>query len=83
MVHAWTLSAEIQVSLQHKEVSLDEATVPWCGHLKFRTCSPGKITRYEVLVRMVCEAISGCICKMMIYVAKGQKLEDTVLSHED
>jgi hypothetical protein len=78
----WTLSAEIQVNLQPKEPSLDEATVPWFGHLKFRTCSPGKITKYEVLVRMVCEAVSDYNCKMMIYAAKWQKLEDTFLSHE-
>jgi len=57
MVLVWTLSAEIQVSLQPKELFLDGATVPWCGHLQFRTCSSGKITKYEVLVRMVCEAI--------------------------
>lgn len=72
-----------QVSLQPKELSSEEATVPWCGHLKFRTCSPGKITKYEVLVRMVCEAVSAYICKIMIYAAKGQKLEDTILSHEN
>jgi hypothetical protein len=78
----WTLSAEIQVSLQPKELSLDEATVLWCRHLKFRTCSPGKI-KYEVLVIMVCEAVSDYNCKMVIYAAKGQKLEDTFLSHED
>ena len=79
----WTLSAEIHVSLQPKEPSLDGATVPLCGYMKFRTCSPGKITKYEVLVRMVCEAVLDYDCKMMIYAAKGQKLEDTFLSHED
>jgi hypothetical protein len=83
MVCVWALSTEIQVSLQPKELFLDEATVPWCSHLKFRTSGPGKITKYEVLVRMVFEAISRYICKMMIYAAKGQKLEDTVLSYED
>jgi len=83
MVFVWTLSAEIQVSLQPKELFLDEATVPWCCHLKFRISGPGKVTKYEVLVRMVCEAISGYICKMMIYAAKRQKLEDAVLSCAD
>jgi len=52
---------------------------PWWGHLKFRMCYSGKI-KYGVLVRMVCEAVSGYFCKMKIYAAKGLKLEDTVLS---
>jgi len=53
--------------------------IPWLGHLKFRTYNPGKI-KYRVLVRMVCEVVSGCICDMEIYSAEGKKLDDTVLS---
>jgi hypothetical protein len=44
--------------------------------MKFRMCNPGKITKYGVLVRMVCEAVSGYICKMKVYAAEGQKLDD-------
>jgi len=29
---------------------------------------------------MVCEAVSGYICNMVIYSTEGKKLEDTVLS---
>jgi len=29
---------------------------------------------------MMCEALLGYICKMNIYTAEGQELEDTVLS---
>jgi hypothetical protein len=36
-----------------KCMSLDEAIIPWRGHLKFRTYNPGKITKHGVLVRMV------------------------------
>jgi len=43
-------------------------------------CYPGKITKYGVLVRMVCEAVFGDICKVMIYAGERPKLEDTVLS---
>jgi len=32
-----------------EELSLDEAMIPWKGHLTFRTYNPGKITKYEVL----------------------------------
>jgi len=63
-----------------QELSLDEAMIPWWGHLKFRTYNPGKITKYGVLVRMVCEAVSAYICNMEIHSAEGKKLEDTMLS---
>ena len=62
-----------------QELSLDEAMIPWWGCLKFRTNNPGKI-KYGVLVRKVCEAVSGYICNMELYSAEGKKLEDTVLS---
>jgi hypothetical protein len=48
-----------------QELSLDEATMPWQGCLKFRTYNPGKVTKYVVLVRMMCEVVSGYICNML------------------
>ena len=66
-----------------QELSLDEAMIPWWGLLKFRTYNPGKITKYGVLVRMVCEAVSGYNCNMEIYSAEGKKLKVAVLSHLD
>ena len=44
------------------------------------SCSHGEKTKYGLLVRMVCEAVSGYICNMEIYAAEGKKLQDTVLS---
>jgi len=43
-------------------------------------CDTRKVTNYGLLVRMVCEAVFGDICKMKIYAGGRQKLEDTVLS---
>jgi len=63
-----------------KQLSLDEAMIPWCGHLKFRTYKPGKTTKYGVLVRMVCEMVTDYICNVEIYLAEHKKLEDTELS---
>ena len=63
-----------------QELSLDEGMIPWWGCLKFRTYSPEKITKYGVLVRLVCEAVSSYIFNVGIYSAEGKKLEDTVLS---
>ena len=37
----------------------------------------------EVVVKMVCQAVSGYVCNMEIYAAEGKKLEDTVLSLSD
>jgi len=54
--------------------------IPWHGCPKFRTYNPGKITKYGVLVRMLCEAVSGYVCNLEIYSAEGKKLEETVLS---
>jgi len=48
-----------------QELSLDEAMMLWQGCLKFRTYNPGKITKYVVLVRMMCEVVSGYICNML------------------
>jgi len=51
-----------------KELSLDEAMIPWQGHLKFRTCNSGKI-KCGVVVSMVCEAVLGYISKIKVYMA--------------
>jgi hypothetical protein len=53
--------------------------IPWWDPLKFRAHNPGKVTIYDVLGRMGCEAVSSYICNMEIYSAKGKKLDDTVL----
>ena len=54
--------------------------IPWWGHLKFRTFIPWKITKYGVLVRRICEAVSGYIWNLETYSAEGNNLENTVLS---
>jgi hypothetical protein len=43
-------STEIQVCLQPKGMSLEEATIPWWGALKFGACNPQKITKYGLMV---------------------------------
>ena len=48
-----------------------------------QTWNSGKITKCGVLVRMVCEVVSGYIWNMMIYSAEGKNLKDTVLSLSD
>jgi hypothetical protein len=62
-----------------QELSLEEAMIPWRGRLAFRTYNPNEKTKYGLLVRMVCDAVSGYVCNMGIYAAEGKKLQDTVL----
>ena len=75
--------------LQHKfktvdtpkqELSLDESIIPWRGRLSFRTYNPAKLTKYGIMVRMLCEGTSGYICNFEVYSGAGAKLQDTVLS---
>ena len=81
LTHAWKSCTDFRsVYSPKQELSLDESMMPCQGHLKFRTYNPRKITKYWVLVRMVCEAVSGYICNMEIYSDERKKLEEPVLS---
>jgi hypothetical protein len=48
------------------------------GGLRFYVYNPAKITKYGIMVRMVCESMTGYIRKLMIYDASGMTLQDTV-----
>jgi len=53
-----------------REISLDEGMLGWRGCLRFRVYNPGKITKYGILVQMVCESSTGYICNLQIYDGK-------------
>jgi len=50
----------------------------WRGHLRFCVYNPGKITKYSILVWMVCESSTGYICNLQIYDGKCGPLTETV-----
>jgi hypothetical protein len=50
-----------------REISLDESMLGWRGRLRFRLYNASTITKYGILIRMVCESKSGYICNMHIY----------------
>jgi hypothetical protein len=50
----------------------------WRGRLRFRVYNPGKITKYGILVQLVCESMSGYICNIQIYDGKCGPLTETV-----
>ncbi|CAD1479324.1 unnamed protein product [Heterotrigona itama] len=64
----------------NRQLSLDECIIPWRGRLSINTYNPVKITKYVILVRMLCEAVTGYTCNFHVYAADGKKLEDTVLT---
>jgi hypothetical protein len=42
-----------------QKLSLDERMLAWRGRLRVRVYNPGKITKYGIMVRMVCESKTG------------------------
>ena len=61
-----------------RDISLDEGMLAWRGRLRFRVYNPGKITKYGILVQMVCESSTGYICNLQIYDGKCGPLTKTV-----
>jgi hypothetical protein len=84
-VYEYCLQKFRSVYSPKKELSLDEAMTLWWGCLKFWRHKPWKVTKYEVLVRMVRVTVSDYtrIYDMEIYAAKWKKLQETVLSLSD
>ncbi|KAF8784272.1 PiggyBac transposable element-derived protein like [Argiope bruennichi] len=76
----YVISKSQSMYVPKQQLSLDEAMIPWRGRLKFKTYNPAKITKYGILVRMVCESESGYICNFEVYSGVGKKLEETILS---
>lgn len=64
----------------NQEISLDEGIIPWRGKLKFRTYKQAKIIKYGLLVRVICETITGYIGNIEIYGGKGRRLKETISS---
>ena len=50
----------------------------WRGRLRFHVYNPTKITKYGIMVRMVCESSTGYICNLQIYYGKCGPLTETV-----
>jgi len=50
----------------------------WWGRLRFRVYNPSKITKYGIMVRMVCESSTGYICNLQIYDGKCGPLTEMV-----
>jgi len=71
-MHEYSVQTLRSVYSPKQELPLDEIMIPFLGRLKFRKYNPGKITKYGVLVRMMCEVVSGYMCNMQIYSAEAK-----------
>ena len=61
-----------------REISFDEGILGWRGCLRFHVYNQSKITKYGILVRIVCESLTGYICNLQIYDGKCGPLTGTV-----
>lgn len=62
-----------------QQLSLDKYVILWRDRFLIKTYNPAKITKYRILVRVLCEAVTEYVCNFHVYAADGKKLEDTVL----
>jgi len=61
-----------------REISLDEGMLGWRGCLRFCMYNPSKITKYSILVWMVCESSTEYIYNLQIYDGKCGPLTEMV-----
>ncbi|XP_043501577.1 piggyBac transposable element-derived protein 4-like [Polistes fuscatus] len=53
--------------------------IPWRGRLTFKTYNPSKITKYGILIRMLCDSATGYISSFKLYCGVGQSLKTTIM----
>ena len=59
----------------HRELSIDEGTVPWKGRLRFKVYNRNKPKKYGMKAYMMCDATNGYILKFHLYVGKSDDPE--------
>ncbi|XP_068993070.1 piggyBac transposable element-derived protein 4-like [Neodiprion pinetum] len=62
-----------------QNISIDEGMIPWRGRLNFKVYNPSKITKYGILIRMMCDSVTGYISSFKIYSGVRQPLGKTVM----
>lgn len=62
----------------HKEVSIDEAMIPFKGRLAFKQYMKDKPTKWGIKVFTLCEATNGYVKRLQVYT--GKKLDDGTAS---
>nr|XP_033320948.1 piggyBac transposable element-derived protein 4-like [Megalopta genalis] len=61
-----------------QKLLLEEDIIPWRGRQNFQVYNPFKITKYGILIRMLCESSTGYVCNFDIYSGTKNSLESTI-----
>ena len=62
----------------HKEITIDEAMIPFKGRLGFKQYMKDKPTKWGIKVFTLCDARNGYVYRLQVYT--GKKLEETGVS---
>jgi hypothetical protein len=54
--------------------------IAWKGHLHSHVYNTGQFTKYGIMIHMVCDSASGCICTIEIYDRRCRPMGNTVES---
>ncbi|GBM20123.1 PiggyBac transposable element-derived protein 4 [Araneus ventricosus] len=61
-----------------QELFVDEAVIPYHGHLSFRVCDPSEITKYGIHATVLCESSSRYICNFKLHCGKEEDLRNGI-----
>ncbi|XP_046835606.1 uncharacterized protein LOC124431580 [Vespa crabro] len=62
-----------------QNITIDEGIIPWRGRLSFKVYKPSKIKKYGILIRMLCDSVTGYISRYKIYSGIKKPLKDIVI----
>ncbi|XP_015437541.1 PREDICTED: piggyBac transposable element-derived protein 4-like [Dufourea novaeangliae] len=62
-----------------QNICIDEGMIPCRGRLMFKTYNLSKITKYGILIGMLCDSASGYISSFTLYCGVGQSLNTTIM----
>ena len=62
-----------------QNITIDEGMIPWRRRLSFKVYNPSKITKYGIIVRILCDSVTGYISRFKIYSGIKKPLKDTVI----
>jgi len=70
------LSCSESAYVPERDLSLDEATMLWKGHVSYHVYNPKKPVKFGVKIYEVCESVSGYIVNWQIYTGKTEQSQE-------
>jgi len=75
-LHDRYLTRSQSVYVPERDLSLDEATMLWKGHVSYRVYNPKKPIKFGVKIYEVCESVSGYIVNWQMYTGKTEASQE-------